>query len=236
MNEQANFATKVLTLHQRLASVKMTLPGSYQLVNPYSGEQKHAVDQITAAFYHKYFNDNHKRRLILGSSPARKGTAITGVPFEDAAELQAETGIAVAKFQIKPSSTNFLYGVMQQYGGKRKFYSDFYMSFACPLGLSKISAKGNVINSNYYETNVIKDRLMPFIVASLQEQIKLGVDTSVCYCIGSGENFKVLTSINQTYHFFGSIVPLEHPRYVMQYHFKDRARYIQKYVAALNCK
>ncbi|WP_225360068.1 uracil-DNA glycosylase family protein [Lacticaseibacillus rhamnosus] len=57
MNEQANFATKVLTLHQRLASVKMTLPGSYQLVNPYSGEQKHAVDQITAAFYHKYFND-----------------------------------------------------------------------------------------------------------------------------------------------------------------------------------
>ena len=102
--------------------------------------------------------------------------------------------------------------------------------------LSKISAKGNVINSNYYETNVIKDRLMPFIVASLQEQIKLGVDTSVCYCIGSGENFKVLTSINQTYHFFGSIVPLEHPRYVMQYHFKDRAHYIQKYVAALNCK
>ncbi|WP_225360791.1 uracil-DNA glycosylase family protein, partial [Lacticaseibacillus rhamnosus] len=92
------------------------------------------------------------------------------------------------------------------------------------------------LNSNYYETNVIKDRLMPFIVASLQEQIKLGVDTSVCYCIGSGENFKVLTSINQTYHFFGSIVPLEHPRYVMQYHFKDRARYIQKYVAALNCK
>ncbi len=82
MNEQANFATKVLTLHQRLASVKMTLPGSYQLVNPYSGEQKHAVDQITAAFYHKYFNDNHKRRLILGSSPARKGTAITGVPLK----------------------------------------------------------------------------------------------------------------------------------------------------------
>ncbi|WP_225431831.1 hypothetical protein [Lacticaseibacillus rhamnosus] len=53
MNEQANFATKVLTLHQRLASVKMTLPGCYQLVNPYSGKQKHAVDQITAAFYHK---------------------------------------------------------------------------------------------------------------------------------------------------------------------------------------
>ena len=64
MNEQANFATKVLTLHQRLASVKMTLPGCYQLVNPYSGKQKHAVDQITAAFYHKYFNMRIKDELF----------------------------------------------------------------------------------------------------------------------------------------------------------------------------
>lgn len=46
------------------------------------------------------------------------------------------------------------------------------MSFACPLGLSKISAKGNVIKVNYYETNVIKEVLMPAKFALLQEQKK----------------------------------------------------------------
>ncbi|HAJ56002.1 MAG TPA: DUF4918 domain-containing protein, partial [Lactobacillus sp.] len=43
-------------------------------------------------FYKKYFNDTKPRRLILGSSPARRGTAITGVPFEDEDELKKETG------------------------------------------------------------------------------------------------------------------------------------------------
>ena len=46
-------------------------------------------------FYRKYFNDNNNRLLILGSSPARKGSAITGFPFEDTSNLQKEAGISI---------------------------------------------------------------------------------------------------------------------------------------------
>ncbi|HAJ56001.1 MAG TPA: DUF4918 domain-containing protein, partial [Lactobacillus sp.] len=48
-------------------------------------------------------------------------------------------------------SSSFLYDVMDKYGGKDKFYKDFFLSFVCPLGLIKINEKGNEVNCNYYE-------------------------------------------------------------------------------------
>ena len=72
------------------------------------------------------------------------------------------------------------------------------------------------------------------IVDSLKRQIAFGIETSICYCIGSGENFKFLTKINEQYKFFDKIIALEHPRFIMQYNSKDRNKYLNKYINALN--
>ncbi len=236
MTTPKTFADNVLEFNNWLANTSLELFDNYSMINPFNGKNKNQIKDITNAFYKKYYNDFNKRYLILGSSPARKGTATTGIPFEDASHLYKETGIMIDAFYINKSSSNFLYDVMEQYGGCEKFYKDFFMSFVCPLGIINVNSKGNEVNSNYYENKKLKDALYPFIVESLKKQIALGIDTSICYCIGSGENFKFLTKINDEYKFFDKIISLEHPRFIMQYNSKDKEKYLNKYVTVLNNK
>ena len=72
--------------------------------------------------------------------------------------------------------------------------------------------------------------LSPFIVHALQQQLAFGLDTSVCYCIGSGENYRFLQKMNDEHKFFKALIPLEHPRYIMQYHSKQKKDYLEKYI------
>ena len=72
------------------------------------------------------------------------------------------------------------------------------------------------------------------IVSSIQAQIDFGIDTSVCYCIGSGENYTFLSKINEKYNFFDEIIPLEHPRFIMQYNSRRKDEFIKKYLDAFN--
>lgn len=109
----------------------------------------------------------------MGSSPARRGTAITGVPYEDAAHLQNQTGIYIENFYVNKSSSNFLYDVIDLYGGPEKFYNDFYMNFICPLGIVKINSKGNEVNCNYYENKQLQNCLYDLIVTSLKNKLNL---------------------------------------------------------------
>lgn len=236
MATNKNFADNVLEFNDWLANISLELFANYRIINPFNGQNKNQIKEITNAFYKKYYNDHNKRYLLLGSSPARKGTATTGIPFEDASHLYQETGIMIDDFYINKSSSNFLYDVMEQYGGCEKFYKDFFMSFVCPLGIVNKSSKGNVVNTNYYENKKLENMLYQFIVDSLKKQIALGIDTSVCFCIGSGENFKFLTQINEEYQFFDKIIALEHPRFIMQYNSKDKEKYLNKYVTILNDK
>ena len=236
MIKQKTFSDKVLDFNKWLANVSLNLPDSYSINNPFNGDNKEKIREITNKFYKKYYNDSNKRYLILGSSPARRGTAVTGIPFEDANHLYKETGIMIDNFYINKSSSGFLYEVMEQYGGCEKFYGDFFMEFVCPLGIININSKGNKVNSNYYESKKLEKALYSFIVASLQKLISIGIDTSVCYCIGSGENFKFLLRINEQYHFFEKIIALEHPRFIMQYNSKNKDKYLEKYLSVLHDK
>ena len=233
MLEEKTFAEKVLQFNDELSRVLPAVPEGFNIINPFSGEQ---VRKVGAAFYQKYYNDTFSRRLILGSSPARRGTAVTGVPFEDAAHLQNETGIYIDKFYINKSSSGFLYDVFEKYGGCEKFYSDFYMNFVCPLGIVKINPKGNEVNCNYYENKKLQEALTPFIIDTLRSFTDFGIDTSVCYCIGSGENYSFLSKVNEEYKFFDTIIPLEHPRFIMQYNSKRKDVFIEKYINALCAK
>lgn len=226
------FAEKILKFNDTLSLESLKLPEGFKIVNPFTGDQKETVKKITTLFYQKYYNDTRNRRLILGSSPARRGSAVTGVPFEDAKHLQGETGIFIDNFYINKSSSGFLYDVMREYGGCEKFYADFYMNFVCPLGIVRINSKGNEVNCNYYENKKLQESLYDFIVNSIRSQMDFGIDIEVCYCIGSGENYKFLLNINKKYNLFNKIVPLEHPRFIMQYNSKHKDLFMKKYISS----
>lgn len=234
MNRNMTMAERILDFDNKLSQASIVLPEGYRIINPFTGTRKEQIKAVTTAFYQKYYNDGRSRRLILGSSPARRGTAVTGVPFEDAMHLQVETGIVIDEFYINKPSSGFLYDVMEAYGGCDKFYAHFYMNFVCPLGIVKVSPKGNEVNCNYYDNKNLQEILKPFIVATLKSQLEFGIDTSVCYCIGSGKNFTFLTKINDEYGFFNAIMPLEHPRFIMQYNSKKKDIFLEKYLNALS--
>lgn len=234
MKEHLTFSEKILKFNAELANQSFDLPVGFKIINPFAGEQREQVEKVTKAFYQKYYNDTHTRRIILGSSPARRGSSVIGVPFEDAQHLQKETGILIDKFYINKSSSGFLFDVMQQYGGCQKFYSNFYMNFVCPLGIVKTNSKGREVNCNYYENKQLQESLVPFIVRAIQSQLAFGIDTSVCYCIGSGENYRFLSRLNESTNLFKAIIPLEHPRFIMQYNSNRRDEFMQKYLNALS--
>lgn len=227
-------AQEILEFNDNLGRVSLEVLKGFNLINAFNGANKDTVKRVLYKFYTKYYNDTDKRFMILGSSPARRGTALTGVPFEDVKYLQKDTGISLDVFGANKRSSSFLYEVMEKYGGRQKFYKQFYMNFVCPLGVEKINLKGNWVNCNYYENAALKKCLHPFIVDSLRCQIDFNIDTTVCFCIGSGENFKFLTNINNKHHFFDTIVPLEHPRFIMQYNADRKEEFMQKYVNALS--
>ena len=230
MKNETTIDKKILKFYEKLSKTSIEIPEGFKIINPYNNI---VVKDITTKFYNKFYNDNKKRRMILGSSPARRGTAVTGVPYEDAAHLQKETGIFIDNFYVNKSSSNFLYDVMELYGGCEKFYTDFYMNFVCPLGIVRINDAGNEVNCNYYENKNLKKNLYEFIVNSIKEQLTFNIDTSVCYSIGSGENYQFLLEINEKYNFFEKIIPLEHPRFIMQYNSKNKDMYLEKYMNAL---
>lgn len=226
---------KILDYYEKLSNIKLDSFENYIIINPYSSN-KEQIKLITTKFYNKYYNDNKNRRLILGSNPARRATAITGIPFEDAAHIQQTTGIFIDNFYVNKSSSNFLYDVIDKYGGCKKFYNDFYMNFVFPLGIAKINSKGSESNCNYYEIKQFEKKLEQYIINFIKEMLKLDIDTSICYCIGSGKNYEYLLKINKEYNFFKTIIPLEHPRFIMQYNSKNKDLYLKKYLNALNMK
>lgn len=225
---------KILNYCDNLSKINIEAFDSYKIINPYNDSNKEQIRLITTKFYTKFYGDKNKRRLILGSNPARRASAVTGIPFEDAIHLQKSTGIFIDNFYVNKSSSNFLYDVIDKYGGCEKFYSDFYMNFVFPLGIAKTTDKGREINANYYDIKGYEEKLEKYIVESIKEILTFNIDTSICYCIGSGKNYEYLLKLNKKYSFFDKIIPLEHPRFIMQYNSKNKDLFLEKYLDALN--
>ena len=98
MNDNQFISQKIIEFDRFLSNANLSLPDGYKIINPFCGESRDKINQIIEIFYQKFYNDNKKRRMILGSSPARRGTAITGIPYEDAQHLQSQTGIFIMIF------------------------------------------------------------------------------------------------------------------------------------------
>jgi len=224
------FAESVIRFFEQLRYTGAILPDHIRVLNPYRASAE--TMRVVREFYTKYYSDDDKRHLILGINPGRFGAGHTGIPFTDPKRLKTECGIDFnGKVTHEPSSV-FVYEVIRAMGGPASFYKRFYISSLCPLGFVSVDAVGKEKNLNYYDTPELLNATRSYIVENIRTQIGLGVSTDVCFCFGTGKNERMLSSLNEDYRFFGRIVALEHPRFIMQYRNPQMRHYIDKYIAA----
>ena len=181
-------------------------------------------------FYTKYYNDDRERHLILGINPGRFGAGVTGIPFTDTVRLQEKCGLSIPGLKSYETSSVFIYEMIDKYGGAERFYFDFFISSISPLGFTYKGSTGREVNYNYYDSKELSEVIHEFIIDSLKKQLEFGIKRDVCFCLGTGKNFKFLSELNKEYRFFGRIEPLEHPRFIMQYRTNKKNTYIDKYI------
>lgn len=223
MSSQTLLANKILTFLGSL-TISSALPRGVTLLNPYQDDLAFSLCQ---QFYLKYYNDTYPRRMIIGINPGRLGGGLTGIPFTDPIHLENSCQIKNSLSKKTELSSTFIYEMIEAFGGPEKFYSKFYFSAISPLGFTK---EGK--NLNYYDDALLQKKLEPFIVSCMQTQLNFGLDSSTAYCLGEGENYKFLNQLNERQQFFKEIIPLPHPRFIMQYRSKNKAEYIQRYLDA----
>lgn len=184
--------------------------------------------QLASSFYEKFYDDIKKRIFIFGINPGRFGGGITGVPFTDPIRLQEKCGI-INNLQKKPElSSLFIYEMIDGYGGPELFYQHFFISAISPLGFVKDNK-----NLNYYDDKNLLHACEPFIIKCINQQLRTITTSTTAFCLGEGENFKYFTRINNQHHFFENIIPLPHPRWIMQYRRKRVSEYVKLYVGKL---
>src|SRR5690606_34125423 len=98
----------------------------------------------------------------------------------------------------------------------------------CPLGFTNRGSKGNEINYNYYDDPKLLESVYDFMITSFKQQLTFGIERNIALCLGTGKNEKFIRKMNEDNHFFSEIIPLEHPRYIMQYKSKKKIFYIEK--------
>ena len=225
------FADKVIEFNRSL-DFNGQLPTGINLLNPFRINAD--ILPLSSAFYRKYYNDTNPRHIILGINPGRFGGGVTGIPFTDTKRLTNECGISYSGNETHEPSSVFIYEMIAAYGGSEQFYSKFYINSVCPLGFTISDEKGKVKNYNYYDSKELTVAEYDFIIENIKKQIGLGIDTDICFCFGTGKNEKFLRTLNEEHKFFGQIVALEHPRFIMQYKSKSKQQYIEKYINAFN--
>ena len=218
------FSDRILSFYRQL-DITTPLPEGVEVLRPY--QDKQAVT-LCEQFYKKYYEDDHKRFLILGINPGRHGGGVTGIPFTDPLKLEKHCNIPNTLTKKPELSADFIYTVIDAYGGPKKFYEQFYISANSPLGFMKDGK-----NLNYYDVKELQDGLKDFIVQCLRQQLEFGIKTERCYCLGEGENYKYLNRLNNELKIFDAIVPLAHPRFIMQYRRKQVQHFVDVYIEKL---
>ncbi len=192
-----------------------------------------AIMEVVKEFYKKFYDDNNSRYLILGINPGRHGAGVTGIPFSDTKRLAEFCGVNVEGFKSHETSSVFVYDVINAFGGVEMFYSRYFITSICPLGFTSTSSSGREINYNYYDNKELFKAVYNFITESINAHLNFGFSREVCFCMGNNANYKYLMLVNEKKKFFKRIVPLEHPRYIMQYRLKKKDYYVDKYLDAL---
>lgn len=218
------FAGKILNYHFSLKP-DIDLPDQVEWLYPYESE---IVQDAMRRFFNKYFSDHNKRTVLLGINPGRFGAGVTGLPFTDPIRMETICGLQNSFPKKQELSSVFVYDFIDAMGGVDFFYKHFYITSICPLGFVR---NGN--NYNYYDSTALTDAIMPMILDNLEKHISFGVRKDVAFSMGQGKNFAFLEKLNKKHHFFDHVIPLPHPRWVMQYRLKRKGDFIDEYVKKL---
>lgn len=218
------WAEHLLSLYENLKPPKQ-LPADVEWLYP---QKDLCVMKILEQFLYKYYNDDKPRRILLGINPGRFGAGVTGVNFTAPKQLKEHCGIDHEFKKQSELSAEFIYEMIRAYGGTEKFYSHFFIGSACPLGFIK---QGK--NINYYDDKELLQTVEPFIVKSLKRLMDFNADRKTVYSIGGEKNFKYLSSLNARFHWFEEMVPLPHPRFIMQYRRRQKQQFIQQYLKVI---
>ena len=220
------FADQVINFTRNLHLPDIALPDGFEWLFPYDNpETMHAL----TTFYERFYADNQVRTIIFGINPGRFGAGVTGVPFTDPVRLETECGIR-NDFPKKPElSSVFVWQFINAYGGASAFCRDFYITSLSPLGFVKDGK-----NINYYDDRHLQTAAEPFIAWNIRTSLDFGAQREAAICLGEGKNFAFFQKLNATHGFFKEIVPLSHPRWIMQYRRKQVEEFVERYVEVLN--
>ncbi len=224
------FADKIISFNKQL-NYSGSLPNDFQVLNPYLSNPE--TLKVMQQFYHKYYNDNKQRKFIVGINPSRHGAGVTGVPFTDTKRLESVCGIPMESAHTHEISSVYVYDVIEEFGGAKKFYQEFYINSPFPLAIIRQTKNNSWINANYYDDLQLFKNVKSFMIDSLKKHIALGLDTQEVFILGK-KNATFITKINEEAKLFEKITVLEHPRYIQQYKSKEKQFYIDKYIMALS--
>lgn len=224
MQLNETFADRAIQFHKNL---NFDLPDSdVDVMNPFTDEN---VLNLVSAFFRKYFDDNNDRTFLFGINPGRFGAGITGIAFTDPVNLEEKCRIENDFDKKHELSSQFIYEVIDAWGGAEAFYKRFFVTAISPLGFVK-----NGKNINYYDEKPLQKAVEPFIRKTMNRQLEIGAKRKSAVCIGGGKNFKFFDRLNDEMKIFEQIIPLDHPRFVMQYRRKSKDQYVKKYLDGLN--
>lgn len=217
------FGEKVIEFYEQL-NAPQKLPNKVETLFPFTDDK---VMEAVRIYNHKYFNDTNKRTFLIGINPGRLGSGTTGIPFTDPIRLKSELDIDNTFDPKQELSSNFIYQMIAAAGGPEKFYAQNYFTSVSPVGFV-MDGK----NLNYYDIKELEEALEPYIVSEMKKQLEFGAKP-VAYSLGMGKNIAYLKKLNTKHHFFESIEPLPHPRWVMQYRLKRIQEFIDLYLSKL---
>lgn len=220
---------KILDFYAALQLDEALLPEGVKAMNPYQ-QTGTEVSALLAQFYQQFYRDEAPRELILGINPGRLGAGLTGIPFTDSAALRDHCGIDTS-IETRESSADFVYRWIEACGGAQAFYQRFFIGAMCPLGFVKLNARGNWVNYNYYDQADLYAAVKDFMKEQLRRQHEICGAPRRWLILGSGKNYQYACALNEELGLAQKIVPLEHPRFVMQYRRKRLTEYLEKFKA-----
>ncbi len=166
--------------------------------------------------------------MLIGINPGRLGAGITGINFTAPKQLKINCGISHQLGDSSELSAEFIYEVIDAFGGPSAFYQQFYLGSVSPIGFIKAGK-----NLNYYDDPHLLAQIRPYAVKQLCSQLEFGIKRSVAICIGGDKNLRFLQDINSEFKLFDELRVVPHPRFILQYRRSKKDEFIQQYLKEL---
>ncbi len=220
----SEFADRIATFLTSLTIDEPLAPG-FEVLDPYRDPE---VRKVVDRFVRMAYAGDHPRTAIWGINPGRFGAGVTGLSFTDPFVLTEVLGFDTSITGRREISAEFIWKVVDAYGGPAAFFRDFYLSALSPLGYIR---EGR--NVNFYDDADFLNRIQPQILSWIKLQQGAGLQADRCVVLGTGRLREVMEQRLRPHLDYTTVEYLEHPRFIMQYRRRQMEEYVDKYVQTL---